>query len=72
MGDIINLRQARKARARADRQRLADSNRAKFGRTKAEKQAQSTEEERQIRKMEGVRREDKEKAAESTCRPRLQ
>jgi hypothetical protein len=64
MGHIINLRQARKARARADRQRLADSNRAKFGRTKAEKQAQSTEEGRQMRKMEGVRREDKDKATE--------
>jgi phage-related minor tail protein len=64
MGDIINLRQARKARARADQQRLADSNRAKFGRTKAEKQAQSIEEERQIRKIEGVRREDKDKATD--------
>ena len=64
MGDIINLRQARKARARADQQRLADSNRAKFGRTKAEKQAQSMEEERQIRKIEGVRREDKDKATD--------
>lgn len=64
MGDIINLRQARKAKARADQQRLADSNRARFGRTKAEKQAQSIEEERQIRKMEGVRLEDKDKATD--------
>ncbi|UZW54994.1 DUF4169 family protein [Sphingobium sp. JS3065] len=59
MGDVINLRQARKARARADKDRLAQRNRAKFGRTKAERQAQSLEEERKNRHIEGALRDNK-------------
>ncbi len=38
MGDIINLRRARKARDRADQAKEADANRIAFGRTKAERQ----------------------------------
>ncbi|WP_176597414.1 MULTISPECIES: DUF4169 family protein [Sphingobium] len=60
MGDIINLRQARKAKARAEKDRLAQSNRAKFGRTKAERQAQSLEEERKNRQIEGAVRDNKD------------
>ncbi len=37
MGDIINLRQARKAKMRADGESLADANRAKHGRSKPDK-----------------------------------
>ncbi len=37
MGEIANLRTARKRKARDDAERKADANRAKFGRTKAEK-----------------------------------
>ena len=37
MGDIVNLRRARKAKARADKARRAEENRAKHGRTKAER-----------------------------------
>lgn len=37
MGDIINLRQARKAKSRKDAASAAASNRAAYGRTKAEK-----------------------------------
>ena len=37
MAEIVNLRQARKRQARADKQQAADENRAKFGRTKGEK-----------------------------------
>ena len=36
--EIINLRQARKRQARADKERVADQNRITHGRTKAEKQ----------------------------------
>ncbi|MCV3764545.1 DUF4169 family protein [Rhizobium sp. TRM95796] len=36
--DIINLRQARKVKARAEKDRTAEQNRLTFGRTKAEKQ----------------------------------
>lgn len=35
--EIVNLRQARKTKARADRATQADQNRISFGRTKAEK-----------------------------------
>ncbi len=39
MAEIINLRMARKARARREATARADANRAAFGRTKAEKDA---------------------------------
>lgn len=43
--DVINLRKARKAKARAERQEIAGQNRVRFGRTKAERQlAQSVRE----------------------------
>ena len=38
MADIVNLNQLRKAKARAEQQRQATENRAKFGRNGAEKQ----------------------------------
>ena len=37
MAEIINLRQARKNKARADKEARAAENRVSFGRTKAEK-----------------------------------
>lgn len=39
MSDIVNLRQARKARARAEKEKQAADNRLRFGMTKAERQA---------------------------------
>jgi hypothetical protein len=36
--DIINFRQARKAKARVEKDKTAEQNRLTFGRTKAEKQ----------------------------------
>jgi hypothetical protein len=57
MGDVINLRQARKQRDRAAASRLAETNRAKFGRTKAERLAQKAEGERQDKQIDGARRE---------------
>jgi len=41
MAEIVNLRQARKARARAGKEAEAAANRQKFGRTKAEKQTEA-------------------------------
>ncbi|WP_323015862.1 DUF4169 family protein, partial [Devosia sp.] len=43
MADIINLRTARKHKARADKETQAEQNRILFGRTKAEKLKQETE-----------------------------
>ena len=37
MAEIVNLRQARKDKARAEKEALAEANRQKFGRSKAEK-----------------------------------
>ncbi len=43
MADIINLRQARKAKVRADAADKAAANRAKFGQTKGEKTLKAAE-----------------------------
>jgi hypothetical protein len=44
MADIVNLRQARKAKARAEQAALAAENRRKFGRPKPERDAQVAQE----------------------------
>jgi hypothetical protein len=43
MVEIINLNKARKAKARVDKSTQADANRARFGRTRAQKQADAAE-----------------------------
>ncbi|MES2442686.1 MAG: DUF4169 family protein [Pseudomonadota bacterium] len=43
MAEIINLNKARKAKAAVDKAARADANRARFGRTKAQKQAEADE-----------------------------
>lgn len=55
MAEIVNLRQARKAAKRAADARTAETNRAKFGRTKAEKARDRTEAGRLARAMEGAK-----------------
>ncbi len=58
--EIVNLRRARKARARADKEDRAAENRRRHGRSKAEKQAESIERERAERRIESHRREPDE------------
>ncbi len=53
MGDIVNLRQARKAKARAEAEKGAAANRAAFGRTKAEKSLTEAQKEAADRKLDG-------------------
>lgn len=55
---VVNLRQARKARKRAEKRRDADANAAKFGRTKAEVRKERTEAEKAVRDLDGHRREE--------------
>jgi hypothetical protein len=43
MAEIINLRQARKQKTRGEKDKDAAANRAKFGRTKAEKRKSVTD-----------------------------
>lgn len=38
MGEVVNLRQARKHKARIEKERVASENRALHGRTKAERE----------------------------------
>lgn len=57
MAEIINLRSARKARARVAHQQQANENRTRFGRTKAEKARDRIEAERAERAQDGARLE---------------
>jgi len=57
MAEIINLRQARKAAKRKQDEATAAANRAKFGRTRAERLAQTREQDRTARLLDGARRE---------------
>ncbi len=53
MGDVVNLHKLRKAQARRMEQVKAEENRVRFGRTKAERHAQSEEQERERRRHDG-------------------
>ncbi|HPB22171.1 MAG TPA: DUF4169 family protein [Novosphingobium sp.] len=57
MAEVINLRLARKAKARASAARAADENRARHGLTKAVRARQSSEAERAAKLIDGARRE---------------
>ena len=55
MAEIVNLRRARKDKARQQRESEADANRGRFGRTKAEKAADKDAQERARRDIDGKR-----------------
>ncbi|MER9326220.1 DUF4169 family protein [Mesorhizobium sp. M0488] len=57
MADIVNLRQARKQKARLEKEHTADQNRALHGRTKAEKERDRMTADRSERFVAGHRRE---------------
>ena len=57
MAELINLNRARKAKARDTALANADANRAKFGRTKAERQAESARARQAERALDGAKRE---------------
>lgn len=52
MAEIVNLRQMRKQKARQDKEKTADANRLKFGRTKAERQQTKAEAELDAKKLD--------------------
>ncbi len=58
--DVANLRQFRKAKARAEKDAKAEENRVKFGRTKAEKQLQKAEKEKTRHQLDGHKLTDDE------------
>jgi hypothetical protein len=60
VGDIINLRRARKRRERTAREQAAAEQRRRFGRTKAEKLNEAADKDRAERALTSHRREDDE------------
>ncbi len=58
MGDVINLNRFRKARTRADQAQEADANRAKFGRTVADKARDEADAARRKALLDGAKREE--------------
>lgn len=57
MGDIVNLNDRRKRKARAEKEADAAAKRLMYGRTKGEKQRDAKEKDANIRKLDGVKRE---------------
>ncbi len=57
MADIVNLKRARKDKARRERGSEADANRRRFGRTKAQKAADRDAEVRGRQSLDGKRLE---------------
>ena len=60
MAEIVNLNKLRKAKARAEDESRAQANRAKYGRTKAQKENDRRTEERSARLHRGKQLEDGE------------
>jgi hypothetical protein len=57
MGDVVNLRLARKAKARTEKEKRAEAGRARSGRSKAERLAQQSERERLASFVDGHKRD---------------
>lgn len=55
MAEIVNLRRARKQRARQEAEQQAQQNRVAFGRTKAERSLTQAERDKAARTLEGHR-----------------
>ena len=55
MAEIVNLRRARKEKARRERENEAQANRLRFGRTKAAKATDKDHAERQRNALDGKR-----------------
>jgi hypothetical protein len=57
MAEIINLNKARKAKARVDKSAQAEENRARFGRTRAQKHADAAETAKLTRLLDDAKRD---------------
>jgi len=58
MAEIVNLRRARKQRARQDAEAQAEQNRITFGRTKAERTQTDAARDKSTRRLDGHRLSD--------------
>ncbi len=63
---IVNLNRARKAKARADKERQAAENRVRFGQTKAERETGAREREIAAARIDGHRRDSGETPEEGS------
>ena len=66
MGEVVNLRQARKAKARDAAAQTAQENRAKLGQTKAQKSRVSHEHSQAEKALDGHKR-DASEGGEDPC-----
>jgi hypothetical protein len=57
MGEVVNLRTAKKQAARKAARSVADANAAKHGRTKAERELEEARAEKAARELDGHKRE---------------
>ncbi|MGP1356227.1 DUF4169 family protein [Roseicyclus sp.] len=57
-GKVLSLSRARKTRARDDRKRKADENAARFGRTRAEREAEAARAAQEAARLEAHRRDE--------------
>jgi hypothetical protein len=58
MAEIVNLRQARKQKARAEKDAKAAENRVAFSRTKAERKATDASERLSLKRLDGHKRDE--------------
>ena len=58
MAEILNLNQARKAKAKTGAKAQAIENRAKFGRTKGDKALEAARADKLKRELDGAKREE--------------
>jgi len=59
-GKLVNLSRARKTRARDEKRRKADQNAARFGRTRAEREAEAARAAKAARDLDAHRRDEGE------------
>jgi hypothetical protein len=57
MGEVVNLRAAKKQAVRKAARTVADANAAKHGRTKAERELEKAQAEKAARELDGHKRE---------------
>jgi hypothetical protein len=58
MAEIVNLKLARKRRDRAEKEQVAEQNRQKFGRTKADREKDAATKAIEAKKLDGHKLED--------------
>jgi len=58
VADIVNINRVRKKNAATSKSKAAAENRAKFGRTKAQKDRERAEQERAATALEGMKRDE--------------